>query len=488
MTTARATSATPPAESILMAQALSAAKLPSQPASKSLLDKARAFKAQGRMDLAVQTWQQILLTAPNNPDALSGLARAAKLDGNTALSNSYLERLRTINPNDPNIARTQSLSIQQSQITQLQQAGKLADAGQYAAAMAIYRQIFAGNPPPGDSALAYYSTEAATEAGRPHAIAGLRSLTEKFPEDSRYQIALGRILTFTPKTREEGRRLLAHHSNDPQANQALRQSLLWDSSNPAAAGAIRSYLAGHNDPQLAAALQASEHGKTTSNPPPVAVAVPARPAVAPPTRPVDELSTRPAAQVPARTQVTPAAPAMHRQAPVYTPRTAAKPQFATAARTAGTAQRARSEMEVEAYRALDAKHMAEAETLFMAVLNREPKNSLALSGMGYIRMQQGNFLGALSFLEEAHIQESRIGAAKIPGMDEALDTARFWFFMGEGNAALVSNDLTRAESLYRSAALALHPTCSEDAAAGFAAQLLHTTPTHPAHLPSADKP
>jgi len=139
-----------------MAQALSAAKLPSQPASKSLLDKARAFKAQGRMDLAVQTWQQILLTAPNNPDALSGLARAAKLDGNTALSNSYLERLRTINPNDPNIARTQSLSIQQSQITQLQQAGKLADAGQYAAAMAIYRQIFAGNPPPGDSALAYY--------------------------------------------------------------------------------------------------------------------------------------------------------------------------------------------------------------------------------------------------------------------------------------------------------------------------------------------
>lgn len=156
MTTARATSATPPAESILMAQALSAAKLPSQPASKSLLDKARAFKAQGRMDLAVQTWQQILLTAPNNPDALSGLARAAKLDGNTALSNSYLERLRTINPNDPNIARTQSLSIQQSQITQLQQAGKLADAGQYAAAMAIYRQIFAGNPPPGDSALAYY--------------------------------------------------------------------------------------------------------------------------------------------------------------------------------------------------------------------------------------------------------------------------------------------------------------------------------------------
>lgn len=489
-TPARATAATPPAaESILMAQTLPAAKLPSQSASKSLLDKAHAFESQGRMDLAVQTWQQILLTAPNNPDALSGLARAAKLDGNTALANTYLERLRAINPSDPNIARMQSLSTQQSQTTQLQQAGKLADAGQYAAAMAIYRQIFGGNPPPGDSALAYYSTEAATEAGRPHAIAGLRSLTEKFPEDSRYQIALGRTLTFTPKTREEGRRLLARNPNDPQANQALRQSLLWDSSNPAAAGAIRSYLAVHPDPQLAAALQTSEHGKTTSNPPPpVAVAVPTRPAAAPPTRPVVALSTPPAAQVPARTQATPAASAMHRQAPVYTPRTVAKPQIGTVTRTAGTAQRTRSEIEVEAYRALEAKHLAEAETLFMADLNREPKNSLALSGMGYIRMQQGNFIGALSFLEEAHIQESRIGGAKIPGMDEALDTARFWFFMGEGNAALASNDLTRAESMYRSAALALHPACSQDTAAGFAAQLLQTMPSRPSLLPSANKP
>ncbi len=40
-----------------------------------------------------------------------------------------------------------------------------------------------------------------------HAIAGLRGLVDKYPSDSRYQIALGRILTYNPKTR--GRRAQA---------------------------------------------------------------------------------------------------------------------------------------------------------------------------------------------------------------------------------------------------------------------------------------
>ena len=108
--------------------------------------------------------------------------------------------------------------------------------------MAIYRQVFGNTPPAGDWALAYYETESATDDGRAHAIAGLRGLMEKYPSDSRYQIALGRILTYNPKTREEGRKLLEKHPNDPQAAAALRQSLVWDSANPASAAEIRAYL------------------------------------------------------------------------------------------------------------------------------------------------------------------------------------------------------------------------------------------------------
>src|ERR1700727_109280 len=251
-----------PLAAAMILAVFSAATLPVQlcaqtveSATQSLLDKAHGFEVRGRMDMAEQTWQQVLLADPVNVDALAGLARAAKLSGNTALAGTYLDRLRAINPNDPNIARIEKMGSQQDQATQLQQAGKYAQAGQYAQAMAIYRQVFGTTPPPGDWALAYYETESATDDGRPHAIAGLRALVEKFPNDSRYQVALGRILTHNPQTRAEGRKYLERHPNDPQAVEALRQSLVWDSANPASAADIKSYLAKHNDVQLSQALR-----------------------------------------------------------------------------------------------------------------------------------------------------------------------------------------------------------------------------------------
>ena len=198
----------------------------SQATTQSLLDKAHALEVRGRMDMAAQTWQQVLLADPNNTTALAGLARSAKLSGNATLAGTYLDRLRAISPNDPNIARIENMGSQQNQQAQLAQAGKLAQAGQYSQAMVIYRQVFGSTPQAGDWALAYYETESATDDGRAHAIAGLRGLMEKNPSDSRYQIALGRILTYNPKTREEGRKLLEKHPNDPQATAALQQSLL----------------------------------------------------------------------------------------------------------------------------------------------------------------------------------------------------------------------------------------------------------------------
>ncbi len=385
--------------------------------AQSLLDKARAFEARGRMDMAAQTWQQVLLTDPNNPDALGGLARAAKMEGNSALSNTYLERLRSTHPNDPNIARVENMGTQQSQTAQLQQAGKLAEAGQYTAAMAIYRQVFGENPPPGGWALAYYETESATEDGRVHSIAGLTALVEKYPKDQRYQIALGRILTYNPKTRELGRTYLERFPKDEQANEALRQSLLWDSANPAMAPKIRAYLATHHDAQLAAAFQGAgnpgQPNATTAAPPP---------------------------QTPSRSfsTPTPLAPAPgHPPSPaVITPRT-------------------RSAAEIAAYKALNDKHIDDAEKRFKAILATDPENAKALAGMGYVRMEQGNFSGALSFLEQAKHDSSND-----KGLDAALDTARFWLVMGEGQRALDSSDLTGAEKQYR-AALALRPASPE---------------------------
>ena len=391
-------------------------------AAQTLLERAHTLESRGRLDMAAQTWQQVLLSDPNNTDALAGLARCAKVGGDSALANSYLERLRAINPNDPGIARAEKVTSDQGQTALLQQAGKYAQAGQYAQALAIYRKVFAKEPPTGDWALAYYETEAATEEGRPHAISGLHALIEKNPTDSRFQIALGRILTYNPKTRAEGRHLLERHPNSPPAVEALRQSLVWDSASPASAPDIRAFLANHNDPQLAKALH-----------------------------------DMPAAK-----------PAPTRGGPASTGAVAAAPPSpeVLADRKAGV------EME-QAYKTLNAKHLDEAEERFKAILVTTPDSARALAGLGYIRMQRSNFGSAVSFLEQA-----KQNGAKDPGLDAALETSRFWSTMADASTALNENDLATAEQQYQ-AALRLKPN-SPEAAEGLAGTLLKAQQNAPA--------
>jgi len=132
------------------------------------------------------------------------------------------------------------------------------------------------------------------------------------------------------------------------------------------------------------------------------------------------------------------------------------------AASAGT----RSSTERLAYEAFNDRRLDQAEALFQIILQREPDNPRALAGMGYIRMQQGNFMGAISFLEQASHDD-----ASDSGLTQALDTARFWFHIGEGQSALTAGDLTVAEKEYN-AALHLRPDSAE-ALSGLAQTLIH---------------
>jgi hypothetical protein len=98
-----------------------------------------------------------------------------------------------------------------------------------------------------------------------------------------------------------------------------------------------------------------------------------------------------------------------------------------------------------------AKRIPNAEDRFQSLLAQQPGNPEALAGMGSVRLQQRNFLGAISYLEPAQQTQprDRVLSAK-------LDTARFWFFITEGHHSLVSNELTAAEKRYISA-LELRP-------------------------------
>jgi cellulose synthase operon protein C len=236
-----------------------------QSAVTVLLERARTQEQAGHLDLASQSWQQVLLSDPNNVEALTGLARAAKMSGNEAEAQRYIDRLRHIDPTDPNIAKVQGMISSTSQNSQLQQAAKLAQNGHPEDALKVYRQVWGNHPPDGNWALAYYDTEASTDAGREDAINGLRALAKKYPSDPRYSVTLGRILTYRPQTRAEGEKVLRQYPQDPAAQTALRQSLVWDSQNPNAAPAIRDYLKQHKDAELAQSFAEAQTRQAQTN-------------------------------------------------------------------------------------------------------------------------------------------------------------------------------------------------------------------------------
>lgn len=227
-------------------------------AQKLLLEKAKTLQSHGRDDMAAQVYRQILAADPNNAEAIASLARYYKQMGKDAEANQYLQQLRLLKPGDPNISKIQSLASNQTRDTRLSEAGKLAQQGKSEAAMAIYRSLYGQNPPEGDVALGYYETEYATPGGKAHAVEGLKGLVKRFPGDARYGVALGKVLTYEPKTRAEGIRILGQYPQNAAAQAALRQALLWDVQNPRVQSVAREYLKQHSDSELAEKLKDAE--------------------------------------------------------------------------------------------------------------------------------------------------------------------------------------------------------------------------------------
>ncbi len=121
---------------------------PTSGPAELLLGKARALEARGRIDLAVQAWQQLLLIDPDQQDAIAGLARAAKMTGKDAQAEIYLEKLRRLNAKNPAIAQIESTGKTARRNPELEEAARLAAAGQPAKAVASYQRAFGGNTPP----------------------------------------------------------------------------------------------------------------------------------------------------------------------------------------------------------------------------------------------------------------------------------------------------------------------------------------------------
>ncbi len=226
-------------------------------AEQMLVQKAKKLEAAGQPNLAAQVWKQVLLVDPNNVQAIAGLARWEKYRGNQAESEKYVKRLQQLAPDNSELGKIEATQSEKDESSQIARAAHLAQEGHPRQAVEIYRRAF-GNHPPDNWAQAYYDTEAAIPSMRADAIQGLRSLVSRFPRNNAYAIDLGRNLTYDPRTRAEGIRILENHPKSATAQEALRQALFYSVRNPAYIPTIRAYLKTHPDRQLAAALRETE--------------------------------------------------------------------------------------------------------------------------------------------------------------------------------------------------------------------------------------
>ena len=70
------------------------------------------------------------------------------------------------------------------------------------------------------------------------------------------------MLTYDPRTRAEGIRILEAYPQDPDAQDALRQALIWSAANPADAAELRRYLTAHPEDQEVASDLRQEQAKS----------------------------------------------------------------------------------------------------------------------------------------------------------------------------------------------------------------------------------
>jgi tetratricopeptide (TPR) repeat protein len=202
------------------------------PTIRILLNRAQTQAQSGHLNIAVSTWQQVLASDPVNVEALRSVAAAEVQLGHQAEANAYIQRLQKTGASVAVIGQLQSMHARPSEAELLEQASALAKSGQYSGAIEIYRKLYGDNPPAGDTALVYYDTLAALPSERKHAIEGLRKLTRQFSVDERYSIALGRVLTYDAPTRIEGIALLRRYPADRNADDALKQALIWSERTP----------------------------------------------------------------------------------------------------------------------------------------------------------------------------------------------------------------------------------------------------------------
>ncbi|RZF30094.1 tetratricopeptide repeat protein [Paraburkholderia sp. UYCP14C] len=211
-----------------------------------LIDQGKYWQSHQRGDLAEQAWQKVLSIDPKQPDALFGMGMvlADRKDG--AGAQQYLARLKAVAPNYPNLDELgRRLGESSPRDQTINDARRLAQAGQSASAVQEYQRALAGKPATPQLQLEYYQALSATPQGWDEARRGLEQLAHDNPNDPRFALAYAQHLTYRDVTRRDGiarlQKLAGDSTVGAAAKKSWRQALLWLDARPSDAALYESY-------------------------------------------------------------------------------------------------------------------------------------------------------------------------------------------------------------------------------------------------------
>ncbi len=202
-------------------------------AVKTLTEQARFWESKGRSDLAIAAWRRLLQVDPKNGAALTALAQLEVDNNRPDAAKALLDQLKT-QPDAPKeaIRRVEnSVALKSVNSKLLEQARSAAKAGRADEAVALYKQLFDGQPVPAGLGLEYYQTLGSLSTGWDEARKGLEGLAASDPSNSKANLAYAQHLTYRAATRREGIRLLSQLASDGQvgsvAVESWRKALIW---------------------------------------------------------------------------------------------------------------------------------------------------------------------------------------------------------------------------------------------------------------------
>ena len=207
-----------------------AAQTPQNDAAlKALFDQANYWHEKAHNDRANESLNKVLMVDPNNTQALYLMSLWAQQNGKLQEASQWRTRLAKADPNSSLLqALDNAKQLEQVPSGSLALARQQAQSGNIPAAMATWHTLFSGDTPPAGLAAEYYLTKGSDKATYSEAVADLQRLTAQNPGDISARVALGKMLTWREGTRRDGISLLEQTaSSNKEANDSLRQALLW---------------------------------------------------------------------------------------------------------------------------------------------------------------------------------------------------------------------------------------------------------------------